>query len=305
MSYKLPLIFLIGFLVIGSIFLANAKHQQSVSGIETNSSAAPEVRDAHFNKPFDTSMENLPLFFEGANVAGLIDALLVNRKEFKKGEFETTAQFEARKNSKDSYVFGSIKSDDTIAFAFPIKSYYNADKQEFFLIQSNNPDFVALDELPDVTPSLGESSDTARIRFMNWKTDYGSSKNYVGENGFGVHTLVHQTSDTSIGVTVCKLPYVLDNITAKHCSERISRDDFVVRMPPEQAKGLITDFRLVLIGKILTEPTPVYDVNFHANATTEFPEDMTTKNKFINFVPQAIWLVSYQTGKVYKKISIH
>jgi len=212
-----------------------------------------------------------------ANPEKVIDALVTLNADLKKGEFETTAEFQARKERlrpPNPSVTFLCESEDA-------EFQYDADRKVFSVTPKAEVRRLSED---------GGNQDVqlASLRLIRKEID---SRDYVGTNAFGSTTEVHSVSYREYGIILAD-----DSVIAP--VQGGTPTTFSLSMDVQQARALKLFLRLALIGTIL-DPKVYTDMTL-VNATIHDPNELTIKSFFIPFTVTEAQVIDIRSGKTLK-----
>jgi hypothetical protein len=183
----------------------------------------PAVLRSESPPPFDLSATSVPVAFSGESLSSLLGAIRVE-----KGEFETTAEYEARRRASEAsaiHVF-ALKAEPPT---------YDADKQLFAIRPSS--DFVP----------IGSNVDFDRLGFV-LETESLSESTYEGTNTSGATRSVQK----AVGIAYALL--------AKRRSD-VAAPSIRVRVPVADAPRLKESLRVLLIANVSARDIPAAIAN--------------------------------------------
>ena len=224
---------------------------------------------------FTTEVNKLPINFNGMSLDVTFNNILNNLNLHKKGEFETTNDYNVRikrsieKITKEYYFTAKLKSDD-------IK--YDIDNSEIniyggniLLGRYNGDEEVAADNHANIL--LNENI---------------TKRKYVGTNGYGAKTTVESSFILDWYIAEDKLT---DSLSGKV----ITFNNININ----EGKLLKNNCRMLVIG---VGRYPFLEIGTHKKtATVSDPyEEINIDKTFILYVSE-IWFYNYITGKIYLK----
>jgi hypothetical protein len=241
-------------------------------------------------EPFDPSLASLPTGFAGHDVQALCVALQQGTPV--KGEFETTAAFDARvQAARANPLIGTVTSESILAFVIPrLTSLYDADSGVLFVK-------VPLEDPEEATPR----SPTRRALFL---TETKTSSTYVGTNAFGVASEVTRIRGNLFGLT-------FDNMDAFTLPLRALNLPWPglgigailgAQMPldPQTAMNLKPNLALLAVGKLTSRTA--FEGRFTHEPTRDSPDDIILLHHMLDIHLMSLWAYDATTGRVYGKI---
>jgi hypothetical protein len=243
----------------------------------------------------------IDLKYTGLPVADVIDAVEKLPGE-KKGEFESTADFNARKAVALAGKFlGNSSVEDTFAFVVPvtkgranagditsrgIKYDYNADTSElrlFVLPESSSMNGISA---PDFQTSRRESKGLDQF---DLDLKINSTTTYKASNAFGATVTVEKTVSTRLGIAVNRIPFLIYGPANQTYLVQLHMENF-------KAAKELPSLKALIVMK-LADPYVVYDLR-HSQPTRDNPTERITQRKYLTGDVFAIVVYSGLTGDV-------
>lgn len=233
-------------------------------------------------------------------VASELEKLLKTQK----GEFETTADYEARRNASISKPFlEELTTKDFLAFAIPIKNTkfstnglkysFNADTGE-----------ISIYVMPTIRKynGLGAPSEDAKNKSKSLSNldefiidrNEMSRRTYQASNAYGATTTVEEKNMAVIGIAANRIPF-LDIKRERHYFKDPSP---VIQFKIENslASKELPSLKALIVIK-LTEPYIAYNF-FHFVPTRKDPMEVTSQEKFFVGDVQGIVFYSESNGRI-------
>jgi hypothetical protein len=213
----------------------------------------------------------------GDNISQLIDRVILAGGMKGKDEFETTEQYDARRNEGKAVT----AKQGTLVFVLPPDTFdltYSADAQEMRIKLTARRKFLFFD---------GGGS-TSGNTFIIRSTQISKSS-YVGTNAFGVKMSIESTVSRDHGVFVAQGSTVTLNDTSNAAS-------FTFSMDIEEARVSKRSLRVALVGKLAE--WRVYSIEDGHSPTVEEPWDSLTKGLYIPFLLEEVRVLDSRTGQV-------
>ncbi len=220
--------------------------------------------------------------YTGFPVAQVIDAIERMTGD-KKGEFESTADYNARKTAALSEkVVGDSTVDDLFAFVSPVGkvSRYGGVGYEF------NADIgeVRLFALPTSLPLNGIGAPDYQTNRRPYKGldqlgldfNVNSQSTYEGSNAYGATITVEKTSSTKLGVAANRISFLNFKRETAY-SNPIPAARFTLEN--SRAAKELPALKALLVVK-MAAPYIAYDF-FHSEPTRSSPSEITTQGKFL------------------------
>jgi hypothetical protein len=243
--------------------------------------------------PLDLNTSNLGPNFQGNDISALYDAIKIAPALKEKSEFETTSQFVARRQSfTDKQILGTLTAKDSLAFLLPSefrfggpRFEYDADSQTLeFALDGNSMTLFPDSQHPEL--------DTIRVK----GTIIDTGK-YMASNAFGAKVEVEKTFSQDKGIAFSKNSWLF----------RTSQNPYVrefkhlFSMPPEQARALKQEGRLLLICRL---ENPWFRETVHGHeAKMDEPYQTTVSDYYLQVVPEQLWIFNQRTGEVLSKLT--
>jgi hypothetical protein len=255
-------------------------------------STVPDIRS------FDIQVDKLAPGFTGHNIKAIFNDLVTKKNNALKGEFETTAEFEARlQRQAQEPILGKL--DRNGYFAFVIKNtsgetFYDADLQVMTIA-------IAL-----------HSGDESIYKNSNKKALVSQAESkreqYEGSNAYGAKATV--TRHLGINYDVAFSNYsrfgvskYIDSGTRSrgHTEDFFAKDVFMVRIPMDVAlaKEVKSKLQILAIVKLLEPYT--YEGSFYDKPTISRPDEYFIQYHFLNTELLELWIFDESTGKVFSK----
>lgn len=232
-----------------------------------------------------TELASLPPGFTGHFPDEILLKLNAKKSKFKKSEFETTAQYNARiEKEKAVPLMGSLTMQSLFAFSFSkLSVQYDADQSMLT---------VGIEQQSVFDNDYDESN--VEFTGLLWDSLEKRLGSYIGSNAFGVKKRIQAWRDTEIIVGITKkFISSIDSSNPIACSFSVDA---------QYAKTLKNTVRLLVIGK-LTKPY-MGQYEYEDTATITNPTHVITKSFMIYIQPVAIRVYDIQTGKVFCRLAV-
>jgi hypothetical protein len=232
--------------------------------------------------PAEADASRLPPGYVGHNAAVIFAALRERRAQFRKGQFETTPEYESR---VERIVSSLPPASARLTFLLrDSKVAYDADSSSFKITVETDYLF------PDTYVAGDWSSPYGRFTsvYLVWNSRTVGSA--VGRNAFGVRKRYKVTAYTSLRPAVP--------------TESISRLTRGLTLPatPSSARVMYPGIRLALTGRLIPpyggEETEVDE------ATISEPEEAHYFKYYVYFEPDAAVVYDIRTGEVYGSLDL-
>lgn len=210
----------------------------------------------------------------------------------KKREFETTAEFEARKGSAETRLL-PLRMDKSYAFVLPIEITYDADQQTYRL----KGGLVCL-----------KADRSRKWITCNLGNLYRHDSDYVGSNAYGASRTVRKIKIERMGLAVLPEHLFVDQFLTKEIDASGYKSsvysDFVYNLPMHINKARAYQGKaisVVVVGRILA-PKIIEGKWYYSTPTIDDLVDMDNREWDIPFSPESIVIYVHQTGEILKKI---
>jgi hypothetical protein len=272
---------------------------------------------AYSDRDFDPSLAQLPPGFRGHDLSALFKALAARKKAAVKGEFETTAAFDARVRAEASRpVLGPLTPGSTFAFVTgELKSVYDADRESLRA------------RLPLKRAWEGYGVETGRMA-VSWDFDLLDKSTYTGTNAYGARVNVERSIAESYEIAFENHPQfpverVLDEHYVKMRDEdpnREARERMVERgmgdvyeelkepfifadlkMDAATAMQVKPRLRALLVCR-LANPQ-VIESTTYGKPTYDHPKELMVKNYLLATEVLQIWFFDPATGRVLARLN--
>lgn len=248
---------------------------------------------------FDQGLSSLPPGFKGDDPKMIADRLSTITT---KSEFETTAQFEQRKQAAGQSFLKSFSSSGDLIFVVPHeagKTYkgwevkYDADAQKlrvtvyfYGYVKDENQHLVNTVALRSEGQSAGE---------------------HLASNAFGATTVVSSSIGQEYGVAVSPDTWLFQKrIAESHLKLDLENNpldlptyQLNVTMPANEAAAIKPNLSVLFVCK-LTEPKVIDDLGGH-QATLDDPYETVIVRKYLPVEIKQVWLYDAGSGKVLQK----
>lgn len=242
--------------------------------------------------------------YAGMPVAKLI-AAIGKWDRVKKGEFESTADFNARKVAALSEKFlGDSSVEDTFAFVFQVASgskysngltyNFNADTSEVRLFALPKTRTLKGKDAPDYQASRRE---TSVLDEFDMDTKIDSVSTYQGSNAYGATVTVDKSHVTKLGIVANRIPFLNFKRESYYSNPMVA-----ARFKLENAKAAkeLPALKALLIMK-LAEPYSVFDF-VHLAPTRDDPTDISLSSWYLTGDVLGVVFYSGLTGEIFARI---
>jgi hypothetical protein len=251
--------------------------------------------------PLDLAQTNLGADFSGHNIAAVFEAVKNSPALSKKSEFESTASFELRRSSFSKRpLFANVTPKGELAFVIENSTLgsefkYDADLATVVITLTGSTKRFLLEE---DQPTL----DAVPIRRVKTGRD-----SYVGSNVYGASAKVDRTYSDEFGVAFGTDSWLFRSshddgpVVGDGVDDIERRFSDLLAMGPEEAKALKPNATLLLVCR-LTEPW--YRAGAHGHDPTfSEPYETTVGERYLQIIPDQLWVFDKRTGEVVRKLS--
>lgn len=242
-------------------------------------------------------------------IATLIDAVKKSGVVSKKGEFESTADYEARKTAAHSTSFlGDSALNETFAISVPLSKWAGSNFYYTFNPDTNEGAFFVF---PDISTGgfngiykrqeYGEGS--GLDFFPRLITDIISKSTYEGVNSYGAKVKVEKIVSVSYGLASNRIQFLKFNrkryygsdlpVTSSLASVRFKMDNAT-------ASKMIPELKVLIVFS-LRDPFIIEDT-FHVEPKINQPLDLMTSHRFLRTEVIGIIWYSNATGEILARL---
>ncbi len=222
----------------------------------------------------------------------------------KKGEFESTAEYNARKAAAlTQRLSGDWSLQDTFAFLVPVSQgvgyrdglryVFNADTSEVRLFVLPKQRVLNGIGAPDYQTNRRQSIGLDQFD-LDFKVD--SQSTYEASNAYGAKVTVERTISTRLGIAVNQIPFL--NLTRDSYQNPVPAIQFNLENA-RASKELPALKALVVLN--LSDPYAVYDF-FSSKPSRDNPKDMSSQSKFLHGNVLGIVFYSGLSGEILARI---
>jgi len=248
--------------------------------------------------------DRIDLKYGGLPVADVV-AAIEKLSGQNKGEFESTADFNARKAAAlAGKLLGNSSVEDALAFVVPVtrgracsnglKYDFNADTSElclFALAKSSSMNGIGA---PDFQTSRRQSTGLDQFD-LDFKVNLTST--YQASNAYGATVTVEETVSTSIGIAANRIPF-LNYMRKSYYSNPTPSVQF--NMENAKAAKELPALKALVVMK-LADPYVVYHF-MHFKPTRDKPTEITIQGKYLTGDVLGIVFYSGLTGEVFARL---
>ncbi len=244
--------------------------------------------------PFDIEAKMLPANYRGHNLKLL--HVEFSKLLSPKGEFETTAEYEARTAATSlKPVLGKVKADSLVALQITVPFAYDADKGAYgaSLFLSRESFYP---EIPSDSP----------YKAFQFSSNFDTTKRlgtYTASNAFGTEVVVSKSERTVYQLAMANpKEWRMDSYNR---NEPSYWDGIFLKLgfsiPRESAQAIKDDLRAVVVF----QPAPPFATTSKSywTPTIDSPSARTTHHMLVPGKVKAIYIYNVKSGEVYKKIT--
>lgn len=204
---------------------------------------------------------------------------------FTKGEFETTAAFEARVvASAKKPLTAQVDASSLLAFVVDLK------------IQGEISSYDADTEFLGVLIHTGESPFVGSTRGLKLRVDEKILRTYEAQNGFGAKFNVIETESEWWSLILVNA----DNLVSKKRTFREVDLDLTIRVNAETAQRTKNNLGVLVVGRVA--PPYMLETADVVVPTSTVPRSSAIKKHWLPVKAEEIWLYNSSTGEILKKL---
>lgn len=242
--------------------------------------------------------------YAGMPVAELVGAI-EKLSNVKKGEFESTTDFDARKAAALTGKFlGDSTVDDNFSFVLPVSSgsqflgglkyNFNADTSEVRLFVLPQPSSTNGIGGPNY-PNAKRGTDGLDQLDLDFKVN--STRKYQASNAFGASVIVEESSATQIGIVVNRMPF-LSVTRALTYPNPAPTTQF--NLENAKAAKELPAMKALVVMKV-ADPYILYNYD-HVKPTRDRPVELSTQSKYLTGSVLGVVFYSGLTGEVFARV---
>lgn len=245
--------------------------------------------------------------YMGIPAAEVIDAI-EKMTGVKKGEFESTADYNARRSAALAGKFlGDSSIEDVLAFVVPVSKggkyssglryEFNADTGDVNLyVLPASSKYLPLNGIgaPDYATNRRESKGLDRFD-LSKKIE--SQSTYQGSNAYGATVTVQKTSMSKLGIAANRLPFLSFERELAYSNPMIASQ---FKLENSRAAQELPALKVLIVMK-LADPYIVYNFG-HVEPKRDNPVDISVKEKFLTGNVIGIVFYSGLTGEIFARL---
>lgn len=238
---------------------------------------------SYVNQPFDLATTKMPPDFKGADPEAIFTAIDKRREKAVKGEFETTAEFNARLEAeRNGRLVGDVRPDSLIAIAVEeVDTKYDADTKVL-----------------QVSVKLGEVWDGIHLdesaRSIKAKTIFLPTETYEASNAYGAKAVVEKHSSMLYQLKVKNYKELSTKIDGGRYDREIVFD---IPMEIQQAREAKSNVR-ALAAIALKEPS-ISKGYLRSKPTITNPKDIFAMYMYLVGDLRALIIYDSLSGQIY------
>ena len=242
--------------------------------------------------------------YVGVPIADVIHAIEKLSAQ-KKGEFESTADFNARKVAAQSAKFlGDSTLDDTFGFVVPVLKIransgglrydFNADTRELRLYALATSSFMNGIGAPDYAINRQPNNGLDQFE-IDGKVN--PTRTYQASNGYGASVTVEETVYMTSGIAATRIPFLTYKRETTYSSPPPSLQ---VNMENSTAARELPALKALVVMK-LADPYIAYNF-LHSKPTRDNPTEFTSQGKYLRGNVLSIVFYSGLTGEIFARL---
>ncbi len=226
----------------------------------------------------------------------------------KKGEFESTADYNARRDAALSAKFlDNASVNDVFAFVVPVSKggkysdglvyEFDADTSDVKLYAlPKSPEYLSLNGIgaPDYQTNRRESKGLDQFKLS---TKIESNSTYQGSNAYGATVTVEKTSMSSAGIAANRIPFLSFKRDIVYGNPTVSTQ---FKLDNSRASTELPTMKALIVMK-LSAPYVVYNFT-HKEPKRDSPSDIYMQEKFLAGDVLGIVYYSGQTGDIFARL---
>ncbi len=245
--------------------------------------------------------------YVGFPAADVIEAI-ENLTGVKKGEFESSADYNARRDAALSAKFlGNASVNDIFAFVVPVSkqgkykygiSYeFDADTSEVKLYAlPSSSKYLSLNGIgaPDYQTNRRVSNGLDQFTLSKKNI---SNRTYQASNAYGATVTVEETNVSNAGIAANRIPFLIFERDIAYLNATVAAQ---FKLENSRAAAELPTLKALIVMKLST-PYVVYNF-MHKKPTRDSPTELTTQQKFLTGDVLGIVYYSGQTGEIFARL---
>jgi hypothetical protein len=232
-----------------------------------------------------------------------------------KGEFESTADYNARKSAAlKTNFYGNSAIDDVFAFSISVKkvlgssgfvldgfSYkFNADNGEvslYVLPRFSTSPMNGIGAPGFVYDPSNRRESTRGLDVFRLGYEILSKSTYQASNAYGATVTVEKTTSSAVGIAAQKIPFLVLERASYYRNPPVSSQ---FNLDNAKAAKELPRLKALIIMK-LSDPYVVYNY-FHSEPTRDSPSDLSVQEKYLTGDVLGIVFYSGLTGEIFTRM---
>jgi hypothetical protein len=245
--------------------------------------------------------------FTGTPATNVIDTIekMIGTKQ---GEFESTADYNARRSAALARKFlGDSSIEDVLAFVVPVskvRKYSNGIRYEFnadtgdvnLYVLPESSKYLTLNGIgaPDYATNRRESNELDRFELT---TKIKSKSTYRGSNAYGATVTVEKTIISRLGIAANRVPFLNFERDLVYSNPMIASQ---FKLENSRAERELPKLKALIVIK-LSDPYIIYNF-IHAEPERNNPVDISAQEKFLTGNVIGIVFYSGLTGEIFAQL---
>lgn len=245
--------------------------------------------------------------YAGFPVSDVIEAIQ-NLQVARKGEFETTDDFKARRIAAISKKFlGGASVDDIFAFVVPVPKfdkYSNGLRYEFdadtgtikLYVLPRSSEYLALNGIGDPNyPTNRREFKGLDELILSSKTE--SKSTYPGSNAYGATVMVQKTDLSAVGIAANRIPFLKFKRDISYSNPAVSAQ---FKLENSRAASEVPAMKALIVMK-LSAPYIIYNFT-RKEPKRDSPTDISMQEKYLYGDVLGIVFYSGKTGEIFARL---
>jgi hypothetical protein len=260
---------------------------------------------AGMETPPNSADRNLPGVFVGNDLALVIErfrAYSDTLSKIRKDEFETTAEFQARRRvAIDQELDAGVPIGARFAFTFPVRLQYDADTQRFTGTILGIPTSTRVSFYPSSNDIFGPGTYSLITGVLS-----GPTKLMIPYASRGGAYMVEQSTNHADGISFCwqDTSRLGDPGWRPAPACPLSAEAIRFEMPRARARELSPRLRLAVFGTIAKERPIVIGSSTEVEASPASPTASETRYTYLPFIPTSASIYDAASGQVIYRLNL-
>ena len=242
--------------------------------------------------------------YVGFSAADVIEAVK-KLTGVKKGEFESTADYNARRDAALSAKFlGNASLNDIFAFVVPVSKQddykhgigydFNADTSEVKLYALPSSSSLNGIGAPDYQTNDRQSNELDKFTLSS---KIISKRTYQASNAYGATVTVEETYNSDAGIAANRIPFLIFERKIVYANATVAAQ---FKMENSRAAAELRALKALIVMKLST-PYVVYNA-WKTEPTRERPRELIVKETFLTGDVLGIVYYSGRTGEIFARL---